>query len=446
MLNTYTLTNGVKVATYKLPSLKSIHLRASIKGGSIVERKNNSGVAHFMEHMLVQGTPSHPNAESFSRYIESMAGNYGAFTERLVVSFYLTVPATNVDDAVRIGDEVFFDPIFDQSAIERERIAIIDEVSQRRDSHLYKISQYFLSSRFRRHHPLILDGGGTINTLKKLTRDDLIGYWKKYFYPENTYIHVSGNFSDELLKFSLEKYFGSRKPSRKVTAFPAMSNTDFASEQVSIRTDAKLSTCYVDLTFPSIGMCDDLLLRIKQNLALVILGQLRNSRLFRLLRYQKGLVYDVRAGTSSYPGLGYVYVSLEVGKDYLDHALSLIVNEINTFITNGPSEEELIFAKNYLTSQWLMAFDHPSSIAGWVESHLLWDDKILLPEDYAKIIQTITADDVVALMAEKWDFNKVHLSMQGPISNSAAKKLSYSQMLSKLTKEHNFQTYTPLYS
>jgi len=72
MLNTLTLPNGLKVATYNLPSLKSIHLRISVKGGSLVENPDNNGVAHFMEHMLVQGIPSYETAEIFSRFIEGL--------------------------------------------------------------------------------------------------------------------------------------------------------------------------------------------------------------------------------------------------------------------------------------------------------------------------------------------------------------------------------------
>jgi predicted Zn-dependent peptidase len=446
MLNTFTLHNGTRVATYSLPSLKSIHVRVSVKGGSIVESKSDNGVAHFMEHMLVQGIPSYPTAEAFSRYIEGLAGNYGAFTERLLVGFTITVPATHVDEAIRIAGEVFYEPLFDPEAIEKERIAIIDEVLQRKDSHLHKISKYFLSSRFRKNHPLLLDGGGSVNILKRLKRVDLIEYWQKYFFPENTYIHISGNFSDDTLRFALDKYFGMRQPTGRTAEFPTLHKDDFDDRRISIRRDTTLSTCYVDLTFPSLGLCDELLTRLKQNLALVILGQLRNSRLFRLLRYQRGLVYDVRAGSNSYPGLGYAYISLEAGKPYLDEALSLIIDETASFVANGPSEEELAFAKNYLTSQWLMTFDHPSSIAGWVESHLLWDEKGLLPEDYALLIKDITVADLVAFMAQYWDFSKMNLNIQGPLANSTSTHRKYAQILSKLLNSSSHPAYMPLYS
>ena len=188
MLRTFTLPNGTHIATYNLPNLKSIHLRISTKGGSIVESRKDNGLAHFMEHMLVQGIPSYPTAEEFARFIEGLAGNYGAFTEKLSVSFNITLPASHVEDAVRIANEVFFHPLFREDAVEKERHAVIDEIRQRRDSHWYKISKFFLDSRFEKNHPLLLDGGGEIDVIQSLTTDDFRKYWHEYSHPNKTYI------------------------------------------------------------------------------------------------------------------------------------------------------------------------------------------------------------------------------------------------------------------
>jgi predicted Zn-dependent peptidase len=434
MLKTYSLPNGTHIATYHLPNLKSIHLRISTKGGSIVESAEDSGLAHFMEHMLVQGIPSYPTAEEFSRYIEGLAGNYGAYTEKLSVSFNITLPASHIEDAVRIANEVFFHPLFREEAVEKERNAVIDEIRQRRDSHWYKISEFFLKSRFAKNHPLLRDGGGELDIIKRLTTADFKRYWHEYFHPNNTYILITGAFESDKLEKLLHKYFAPNPNGRYFAGFPEMTNRDLLKKNVAIRTDKKLSTCYVDLTLPAIEMMAPVDLRVKQNVALVILGQLRNSRLFKLLRYQKGLVYDARAGGVSYPGLGYASASMEVGCENIDEALVLMVSELKNFMTNGPTKEELDFAKNYLTSQWDMAFDHPSSIASWVEGHLLWDDKILLPDDYARLIKGITAEDIVEMIGKHWDFTKTILTIQGPLASSKEKKEEYMSLISTLTE------------
>ena len=210
-----------------------------------------------------------------------------------------------------------------------------------------------------------------------------------------------------------------------------MGSGDFADNLVSMRYDHRLQSNYLDLTFPGVTLLESDL-RMKQGLALTILGKLRNSRLFRLLRYQRGLVYDVKAGASLFPGLGYVYITSEVSSERLFEVVSLIVAELGNFVKSGPTEEELRFAKNFLTNQWLMAFDHPSSIAGWIESDLLWKDKIDLPEETIKEVEGIKISDITEVMQKHWDFSKLNLVVQGPVRNSLENVKKLTEILEEL--------------
>lgn len=433
MLKTFKLSNGIQVATYNLPNLRSVHLRVIAKGGSLAEDKTQNGVAHFMEHMLVQGTPSLPNAEEFSGFIESLAGNYSAYTERLLIGFNITIPATHIEDALRIGSEVFFEPLFMELAMGKERRAIVEELKQNMDSHWYKISQYFRKSRFVKNHVLTLDPGGTLDIVQKLTREDLINFWKKCFIPQNTYLLISGKFNEGQLNKLLNHYFDKIGSSDKKNCFPPLGAEGFSPRGVNIRSDMKLGANYIDLTIPSIDLNSNLSQRITQNLALVILGGIRNSRLFKLLRYQKGLVYSVHSGSSVLPGLGYVYLTSEATPSHLEEVVSLMVSELTAFVKNGPTSEELKLVKNYLTNQWLMTFDHPSAIAGWIENDLMWNNKVRLPEEYIEILEGITASDITKLMQTEWDFAKLNLTLQGPIKNVKEVKHKFEMILEKLS-------------
>ncbi len=420
MLKHFKLKNGLNVATYKLPNLRSVHLQMAVKGGSLVETPENNGVAHFMEHMLVQGIPSYPNVEEFSGYIERLAGSYGAFTDSLNVGFTITVPNTHIEDAVKIASEVFFEPLFVEEAIDKERRVIVEEITQRMDSHWYKINNYFRKTRFGETHPLTLNPGGTVEVIEKLTREDLMNYWKEYFVPKNTWLIVTGNFEFDQLEKLLNDYFGKYDNPAEFSGFPKMGNSDFSKRQIALRHDAGLSTNYVDLAFPSMSLEHPLEERIRENLALIVLGGLRNSRLFKLLRYQRGLVYHVSCGASLWPGLGYIYASCEVSSANLDEVVSLLTQQISTFMTNGPTVEELEFVKHYLSNQWMMAFDHPSAIAGWIENDLLWNDQIRLPEDYVDMIKDITVDDLRELMQKHWDLKRLNVTIQGAVKDNAA--------------------------
>ncbi len=173
MLQTFTLKNRIKVATYNMPNLRSMKLMLVAKAGSIFDTPNTSGIAHFTEHMLVQGTTSFPTAESMSSYLESLAANYNASTRRYSMTFGINLPAIHKEVAVKVASEVFFAPLFPDKAFKKERQAIIEELSQDESSTHYRLGKYIRETTFKSNSPLTLNAGGETTAIKKLTKADL---------------------------------------------------------------------------------------------------------------------------------------------------------------------------------------------------------------------------------------------------------------------------------
>ena len=432
MLDNFTLKNGIRVATYRMRSLRSIHLRINIKGGSILEKKDKSGLAHFLEHMLIQGIPSLPNAEAMSDYIERLAGSYNASTGEFTINFIITVPATHLKDAVKIASEVFFEPLFPETALERERGAITEEIKQRMDSQEYKIRKFVRESRFVKNSPLIKSVAGNIKDVAKITKQDINSFWEEVFVAGNTYISITGNFDKRKLQQLLVRYFDRYEPKSLKNKIPTFTYNELSGKNVSLRFDPKLKSNYIDLSFPTLRLEHDLLLRLRQSVILAVLVNLSRSRMFRLLRHQKGLVYGINASSYIINGLGYTAIASECSKEKLEEVISLVVQELATFVKNGPTEEELQITREFLSNQWLMSFDHPSSIANWIEGDLIWEEKISLPEEMIEIIQNTTCENLVELMQKYWDFKKVNLVIQGSTRNTKENCDKFSEILKKL--------------
>ncbi len=433
MVKIFTLPNGIYVVTYNIPQVKSVHITASVKGGSLVEKKELNGVAHFMEHMLVQGIPSFPTVEKLSTYVESLAGGYNAYTSQLTVTFSMTVPFIHLESAIKIASEVMFSPLFPEEALERERKAVISEITQRKDSLGYKLGQTFKSHRYTKDSVLLQQVGGSLDAVQKLQRKDLLDYWKKYFVPKNTYIYIGGNFAEEKLQEFLKTYFGEVKNTETFSGFPSLTRAEFGEGSVFLKEDPSLGTNYVALSFPALCLEDHWEKTAKQDIALTVLGQLRTSRLFKLLRYQKGLVYNVYAQRALMPGLGYVDIGSEVSNEHLEEVIRIIADTLHEYMHNGPTEEELKFVKNYYMNSWLMAFDSPSSAANWLEEEMLWEEKIRMPEDYIAMVKTITKKDILDMMQKNWDLKKLQLLIQGPLKASKENKDTFAALIQKLS-------------
>lgn len=432
MVKIFTLPNGCQVVTYYIPQVKSVHINVAVKGGSLVEKKEKNGVAHFMEHMLVQGIPSFPTVEKLSTYIEGLAGSYNAYTSQLTVAFSLTVPFIHLESAIKIASEVIFAPLFPEEALERERKAVISEITQRKDSLGYKLGKAFKSYRYNKDSILHQEVGGSLEAVQALQREDLVNYWKTYFLPKNTFIYIGGNFTEKELQKFLLLYFGKYTQENKFAGFPRLFSGDFVERQVFLKEDKLLGTNYVTFSFPGLKLEDDWKKTAQQDIALTILGQLRTSRLFKLLRYQKGLVYNVYAQRALIPGLGYIDIGSEVNLEHLEEVISIITETLHTYIHQGPTEEELQFVKNYYINSWLMAFDSPASVASWLEEEMLWEEKIRMPEDYIAMVKTITKEDIIAVMQKEWDFKKLQLLIQGPVQASSENKAKFAAIVQKL--------------
>lgn len=412
------MTNGIHVVMYRFPEVKSVHVSLYTKSGSIMENPKKNGLAHFMEHMLLQGTPSYPTSQEIAFYLEQLAGKYNAFTSELLISFYVTLPYIHAKEAVALASDIWFKSLFPVDALEKERRAVLTEAVQNLDSLEYKLGKFFKEKRFIPDSKLQQFGIGVPETIEKVAIEDIKEFWEEYFTTENTYIVLVGNFVEEEMEALLDEYFGEIKKTTQPEVFTNLSKKDYAEKGVFIRQDPKLLTNYYDIDFPSIDSLAPIEELMTQKLALVILGQLQSSRLIKTLRYDKGLVYGAGAGTAAYPHLGSVSISSEMRDTQFKEVVTIMTDITKEFVTKGPTEQEMKHAKNYLSNQLLMAFDQTSGIANWISTELLWRDKIHMPEDYIAVIKNITHKDIMDLMHNKWDFSKTQIVLQGPQSES----------------------------
>jgi predicted Zn-dependent peptidase len=424
MLKTFSLSNGLRVASYALPKKYSVYVSLSVRCGSLYESPEESGLAHFLEHILAEGIPSLPTASEISSFIEDRAGRYNLTTSRQRINFWVSLSKDSLEDALRIAKELFFEPLFEQRAIDKEKDAVFHEIRSKMDQEFYKFWVFWKKNRFIADNPLQTMTVGSIETVRNLTRDRLIEFWKKYFTINNCSLTVTGGFDDSHLQEKVMAIFGTL-PKGVETERITLSPDLLSNKQAVFDKRDDLGNNRLNLSWGSIGF--DKSLRKQYSLADMAsraLANMASSRLHRKLRSESGLVYSVSMSHERYQGLGFSEIESRVSTENLPIVSKIITEEVANIHKNGLTEGEFKRLLKYKIDRSLMALDHPGAMADWIEDELFSQDEIEMPKEYATRIKKLKRDEVLSHLKNYWDLGKTNLLVQGPAQASTSEILN----------------------
>lgn len=174
--------------------------------GSRNERTGETGISHFVEHMLFKGTPTFPG-HVLKRAIEREGGSWNASTGMDATRYHETLPVEHLDMALRIESDRMVNALFDTDDVESERTVIISEREGRENSPGWRLSEELDAIAFRVHpyHHAIL---GDMADLRAMTRDQLYQHYRTYYVPNNAIAVAAGDFDPETLLGRIRELFG----------------------------------------------------------------------------------------------------------------------------------------------------------------------------------------------------------------------------------------------
>ena len=133
MIETYICANGVRIVHEKMPYVRSVAIGVWIEAGSADEHESESGIAHFIEHMLFKGTKTR-SARTIAEEFDRIGGDMNAFTSKEMTCFYATVLNNHAEKALSILADMFFNSTFDEVEIEKEKSVVLDEIAAVEDT------------------------------------------------------------------------------------------------------------------------------------------------------------------------------------------------------------------------------------------------------------------------------------------------------------------------
>src|SRR3990172_2457169 len=205
MVKREVLANGLRLITESMPHVRSVTIGVWLMRGSRHEVDAQSGIAHFVEHMLFKGTATR-SAEDIAQAIDSIGGQLDAFTAKEYASYYIKVLDEHLPLAIDILSDIVRNPAFSPEDIEREKKVVLEEIKMVEDTPDDLVHELFTQG-FWEDHPLGRPILGTKETVESFNADLLRSYFQSAYTPRNLIVSAVGNLEhDRVRELVAEKF------------------------------------------------------------------------------------------------------------------------------------------------------------------------------------------------------------------------------------------------
>lgn len=396
-LNPYTkvkLENGLTVIVKEVHAVPIAAVDVWVGTGAKNEKAEESGISHFLEHMLFKGTVRRKVGE-IAREIQAVGGYTNAQTSLDTTHYYVVVPSEHVDLALDIQADAIINSSFNSQEIERERKVILEERSLKDDNPPRKLGMMAYQTVFQ-GTPYANDILGTPESLSAMTRETFLKYHRKYYIPGNMVVVVVGDVDTGHIITRVRELFRGLKPGKKPSA-PKVTIPKLARIQ-RVETEMQVDQTYLYFGFPGPGMNDKDIPAL--SLLGVILGGGQSSRLYQILQEEKQLVNTVGAGYQSYQQIGMMAIYIQTHNTAVADLESEVGGIIRQLAIEGVSGEELARAKALFGSDITYTMESDADIAAIMGEYQINRDC----EDIHRFIQglkKVTVHDI-RRMARKY--------------------------------------------
>lgn len=404
------IDNGLWIATAEMPWVYSVCVGIWVGIGSRYETEEINGATHFIEHMLFKGTKKR-SSHKISCEIEELGGHINAWTSEENTCFHAIASADHFPELLDVLMDMFHFSKFAKSDVDKEREVIKDEIAMYRDQPQQHIED-LLNEALWNNHPLGRPITGTEKSVDRLTRDLLLDFKKKNYTAPNTIIVVAGAVEHDAVLKEVAKYIKFFQNGERAK-FERADSIDWLPEIKICKRE--LEQTHVALGFRGIPRHDERRFALRALNA--IIAENMSSRLFRMLRDEYGLVYNIYSSPSFMDDTG--DWSLVAGMDDTNviKTLRIILKELKKLTEKKPSQRELNIAKEFLIGQLLIGLETSESQMNWLGEQLMGYRKIIPIEETIKGLRKVSADDVMHVARAIFKPQNAALAVIGQVSN-----------------------------
>ncbi len=381
------LTNGMKLLVVESHRVPTITLRMNIPSGDLRDPANVPGVSDATAALIRLGTKTR-SAKDIADAVAELGATLSFGSSLGESTIFLSSMTENFDAALALLADVLMNPTFPQDELDKWKAREKAQLEQAKSSPGFPANDLLMKTLYddarRFTHP-------TVDSLSKITRESVMEHYKTYYVPSGEWAGISGDISARDAVAKLDKVLGGWKggPIAHVTMkFPeALSDKKvyLIPRPNSVQTYLMVANHAIDRKSPDYIEC-----QVMNR----VLGSGPSSRLFRIIREEKGYTYGIGSGFSATRYLNHFTASTSVRTEVTEAALAELLAQFADIRNRVVPSDELADAKSAIVAGFVLGLESSSQVlARWMEQRM--DG---LPEDYwdtytAKIM-AVGAEDV----------------------------------------------------
>jgi predicted Zn-dependent peptidase len=380
------LPNGITLLTEAMPHVRSVAVGVWLKRGSRHETPNQSGISHFIEHMVFKGTKNR-SAEVIAAQVDSIGGHMDAFTAKEYASFHLKVLDEHLPLAVDILGDIAMNPLFDPSEMTKEKKVIFEEINMVEDTPDDLVMELFTEAFWPRH-PLGRPILGTKSSVSRFRRDELAGFFRSVYRPGNIVIAAAGHLEHGATSRLVRRHFGELAPGgRAHNGGPPR-----PASRIVTRSKKELEQVHLCLGTPAYPQAHED--RYGVYILNTVLGGSMSSRLFQNVREKRGLVYSISSGVSAYSDAGTLTIYAGTSLDSVDEVVRLSLEELRRMKGEALPADELRRAKDHLKGSLMLSLENTGSRMNHIARQEIYFGRAFKLDEILSGIESVSAEDV----------------------------------------------------
>lgn len=376
--------------------------------GGRYEPAEISGVAHFIEHLLFKGTKKR-TAKQISESVEGAGGYLNAFTTEEHTCFHARAHVSHFDELLDVLSDMFLNSRMAPADISKERDVIKEEIAMYQDQPAQLVHD-LLHETLWPNQPLGRALTGTGKTLNNTTRSRILEFFHANYTAANTLLAVAGPLRHSEVVRRFRKFGRKFRAGRKPGFVPAKSEQQAPALRLYPK---KTEQTQLALGIRACSRHDER--RFALRLLNTMLGESMSSRLFQILREEKGLAYSIYSSWAFMEDTGAITISAGLDHDDLEKSLAIIVRELRALSKKPVGKVELNRARDFVVGQMELSLEGTENQMNWLGESLLAYGKIVTPGELKDRLRAVTPAAVRAVAREYFRPERLNLAVVSPL-------------------------------